>query len=71
VWSADYLAFGSARMRNQTVPQPFRFPGHYYDQETGLHCNRARYYSQELGRYLSRDPMELGFRSQFLYLCQQ
>jgi RHS repeat-associated protein len=36
--------------------QPLRFPGHYFDAETGLHCNRFRYYSPELGRYLESDP---------------
>lgn len=34
-----------------------RFPGQYFDQETGLHDNRYRYYSPELGRYVSADPI--------------
>src|SRR5581483_95846 len=34
-----------------------RFPGQYFDEETGLHYNRFRYYSPVLGRYLSRDPV--------------
>ncbi|MCA9579177.1 MAG: RHS repeat-associated core domain-containing protein, partial [Myxococcales bacterium] len=37
--------------------QPLRFPGHYHDATTGLHCNRFRYYSPELGRYLESDPV--------------
>ena len=32
------------------------FAGREYDEETGLHCNRARHYSAQLGRFLSRDP---------------
>jgi RHS repeat-associated protein len=43
--------------------QPLRFPGHFFDRETGLHYNRFRYYSPELGRYLEADPsgIEGGF----------
>jgi RHS repeat-associated protein len=33
-----------------------RFPGHCFDHETGLHCNRFRSYSPALGRYLQSDP---------------
>lgn len=34
-----------------------RWPGHYYDPETGLHYNRYRYYDPVLGRYLQSDPL--------------
>jgi RHS repeat-associated protein len=34
-----------------------RWPGHYYDPETGLHYNRWRYYDPTLGRYLQSDPL--------------
>jgi RHS repeat-associated protein len=36
---------------------PLRWPGHYYDSETGLQDNRFRTYSPELGRYLQSDPI--------------
>ncbi|MEW6079692.1 MAG: RHS repeat-associated core domain-containing protein, partial [Thermodesulfobacteriota bacterium] len=39
----------------------FRFPGQYYDAETGLHYNGFRYYEPEIGRYLRKDP--IGFFS--------
>jgi RHS repeat-associated protein len=34
-----------------------RFPGQYYDAETGLHYNRFRYYDPSIGRYVSADPI--------------
>lgn len=38
---------------------PLRFPGQWYDAETGWHYNRYRYYDPELGRYVSPDPIGL------------
>lgn len=58
-WLADYASFGAARIAHGTFRNPLRAPGQYLDEETGLHYNRFRYYSPELGRFLSRDP--LGF----------
>jgi uncharacterized protein RhaS with RHS repeats len=36
-WKAAYTPFGEAVASIQTVENPFRFPGQYYDSETGLH----------------------------------
>ncbi|MET9320503.1 putative T7SS-secreted protein [Streptomyces sp. NPDC003038] len=39
---------------------PLRFPGQYFDPESGLHYNCFRYYDPETARYLSIDPLGLG-----------
>ncbi|GLY40460.1 type IV secretion protein Rhs [Amycolatopsis sp. NBRC 101858] len=41
-------------------PTPLRFPGQYFDAETGLHYNVNRHYEPETGRYISPDPIGLG-----------
>jgi RHS repeat-associated protein len=56
-WSALIDPYGVAHVGpGSNLEMPLRFPGHYHDPETGLHCNRFRYYSPELGRYLQSDP---------------
>ena len=61
VWTAEYEAWG--RIRNETVSDdpkvniPFRFQGQYYDEESGLHYNRFRYYDPQIGRFISQDPI--------------
>jgi RHS repeat-associated protein len=59
VWSAVASTFGETSVLKQNVKQNIRFAGQYLDEETDLHYNRARYYSPRLGRYLSRDPLEI------------
>ena len=44
---------------DQTVPQPLRLPGQYFDEESGLHYNRHRYYDPHCARYISQDPIGL------------
>ena len=39
--------------------QPIRFQGQYYDEETGLHYNRFRYFDPDLGMFTTRDPIGL------------
>ncbi|MFJ8750958.1 putative T7SS-secreted protein [Streptomyces sp. NPDC102441] len=38
---------------------PLRFPGQYFDPETGLHYNIHRYYDPETARYITVDPLGL------------
>jgi RHS repeat-associated protein len=58
-WKAFYKPFGEAVISVSTVENPFRYPGQYYDQETGLHYNWNRYYDPKTGRYLTPDPIGL------------
>ena len=56
-WRARIAPYGMASVDvGQDFHQPLRWPGHYFDEETGLHDNRFRTYSPELGRYLQSDP---------------
>lgn len=59
VWQAQYTPFGKASLLVNTIDNPIRFPGQYYDEETGLHYNYFRYYDPTLGRYISSDPIGL------------
>ncbi|MGB7799584.1 RHS repeat-associated core domain-containing protein, partial [Buttiauxella sp.] len=43
----------------QQLHQPLRMQGQQYDEESGLHYNRHRYYDPALGRYISQDPIGL------------
>ncbi len=53
-----YRAYGERRTLELSDPladSPFRLLGQIWDQETGLHYNRFRYYHPGVGRYLSPD----------------
>lgn len=60
VWQAELDPYGRVGITGTaSIEMPLRFPGHYCDSETGLHYNRFRYYSPELGRYLQSDPLDI------------
>jgi RHS repeat-associated protein len=59
-WQMQLDLFGVARTeREAPIECPFRWPGQYHDEETGLHYNRFRYYDPSLGQYLSPDPLSV------------
>ena len=60
VWKAKALSFGDTTVEVNTVANNLRFPGQYYDAETGTHYNYFRDYEPGMGRYLESDPIGLG-----------
>ncbi|MEU5141710.1 DUF6531 domain-containing protein [Streptomyces sp. NPDC021139] len=59
-WRSRATLWGStAWNRDATAYTPLRFPGQYFDPETGLHYNFQRYYDPETARYFTPDPLGL------------
>jgi RHS repeat-associated protein len=59
-WHTRSTLWGTtAWAANSTTYTPLRFPGQYYDPETGLHYNYFRHYDPETARYLTPDPLGL------------
>ncbi|MFJ9715759.1 putative T7SS-secreted protein [Streptomyces sp. NPDC101213] len=59
-WRTRSTLWGTtAWSRDSSAYTPLRFPGQYYDPETGLHYNCFRHYDPETGRYTSPDPLGL------------
>jgi RHS repeat-associated protein len=58
VYSCFYTPFGKVIDENGTKPSPYGFSTKPLDPETGLVYYIYRDYSPELGRWISRDPVE-------------
>lgn len=73
VWSAQMEAFGKATVgAGASVVNNLRFPGQYYDEETGEHYNLNRYYGTGIGRYLKEDLLGLkGGINRFVYVSNK
>ncbi len=68
VWSADISVYGELRnLEGEKRDCPFRWPGQYEDEETGLYYNRFRYYDCNAGTYISQDPVGLAGNIPNLY----
>ncbi|MCZ4512346.1 DUF6531 domain-containing protein, partial [Streptomyces sp. ActVer] len=59
-WRTRTSLWGSTSWASRsTAYTPLRFPGQYFDPETGLHYNFFRHYDPETARYLTPDPLGL------------
>jgi len=62
VWAVRYLPFGGideVTADTGVLTQNLRFPGQWFQAETGLHQNWMRDYDPTTGRYLQADPLGL------------
>jgi len=59
VWRAEHTPFGGIyALTVGTITDNLRFPGQYYDGETGLAQNYFRDYNNRTGRYWEVDPLD-------------
>ncbi|WP_347485307.1 RHS repeat-associated core domain-containing protein [Vandammella animalimorsus] len=71
-WAQVSEAFGKATISaNASTEINIRFPGQYYDKETGTHYNFHRDYDPSTGRYLQSDPIGLGDGGNYYIYAKQ
>ena len=60
VWCARYTAWGHAVLPKAAwVDQPLRLQGQQFDEDTGLHYNRYRYFDPHAGQFIGQDSIGL------------
>ncbi|MDR5884263.1 RHS repeat-associated core domain-containing protein, partial [Caballeronia sp. LZ032] len=60
VWETHYsVAGGIDWCETRKVEQAIRLQGQYFDDESGLHYNRYRYFDPNTGIFISQDPIGL------------
>ena len=57
VWEASFLPFGAVDTLSGPASLDCRFPGQWFQLESGLHYNWHRHYDPTTGRYLQPDPL--------------
>ena len=69
VWAAAFDPFGNVVADIGLITNNLRFPGQYFDKETGLNYNGNRYYNPTMGRYTQPDPVGLmGGMNRYAYV---
>ncbi|VAW86810.1 Rhs-family protein [hydrothermal vent metagenome] len=60
VWRVKYKTYGNVALKEvEGIENNLRFQGQYFDEETGLHYNRHRYYNPDTGQFINQDPIGL------------
>lgn len=54
----EYTPWGEIRNETETVDNPIKYAGEYYDDELDMFYLRARYYNPQIGRFTSLDIEE-------------
>ncbi|MGQ0592550.1 MAG: RHS repeat-associated core domain-containing protein, partial [Gammaproteobacteria bacterium] len=71
LWRWEGEAFGSTAPDLASATINLRFPGQYFDAETGLHYNYFRHYDATVGRYVQSDTIGLQGGVNSLHLCSR
>ena len=54
----EYDIFGNIVSQNETIRQPFKYSGEFWDDSSKLQYLRARWYDPSIGRFISEDTYE-------------